>query len=75
MNTFAPAQCIIGTSDEVMQNATKDEIGVIVINSNQNSEMFETVADGLDLATEVEVQDGKSTSFFLKPRVILPGVF
>lgn len=56
MNIFAPAQCLIGASDEVMQNVTNDEIGAIVINSTQDAEMFKRVADDLDLAAQVEVQ-------------------
>ncbi len=55
--TFAPAQWFLGVSDEVLQNATKNENGVIVISSTQNPEIFDTVADGLDLATEVEIQN------------------
>lgn len=53
--TFAPSQWFAGVSDEAMISATKNTEGVIVISSTQNTEIFDTVADGLDLATEVEI--------------------
>jgi len=31
--------------------------GVIVISENQNEEIFDIVADGLDLATELEIEN------------------
>ncbi|MEG9327505.1 hypothetical protein V6B16_06135 [Salinimicrobium catena] len=55
--TFAPAQWFAGVSDEAMLAATKNAEGVIVISSTQNPEIFDTVADGLDLATEIEIQN------------------
>lgn len=55
--TFAPAQWFIGVSDEAMLAATKNAEGVIVISSTQNPEIFDTVADGLDIATEIEIQN------------------
>lgn len=55
--TFAPAQWFAGVSDEAMLAASKNSDGVIVISSTQNTEIFDTVADGLDLATEIEIQN------------------
>ena len=53
--TFDPTVWFAGVSNEQMSQATKDNEGVIVISSTQNPDIFDTVTDGLDLATEVEI--------------------
>lgn len=55
--TFAPAQWFAGVNDEAFSAATPNAEGVIVISSTQNTGIFDTVADGLDLATEIEIQN------------------
>lgn len=52
--TFDPSMWFAGVSDELMADATQSN-GVIVISETQNSEIFDIVADGLDLATELEI--------------------
>lgn len=53
--TFDPEVWFAGVSNEQMSNATKDNEGIIVISETQNANIFDVVADGLDLATEVEL--------------------
>lgn len=55
--TFDPSVWFAGVTDELMADATKNLNGVIVISETQNSEIFDIVADGLDLATELEIRD------------------
>jgi hypothetical protein len=52
--TFDPAVWFAGVTDDQMADATQSD-GVIVISETQNSEIFDVVADGLDLATELEI--------------------
>ncbi len=52
--TFDPGVWFAGVSSEQLSAATKTG-GVIVISETSNSEIFDTVADGLDLATEIEI--------------------
>lgn len=52
--TFDPSIWFAGVTDEMMANATKNLDDVIVISETQNSEIFDVVADGLDLATDFE---------------------
>lgn len=54
--TFDPSVWFAGVTDEHMADANKVN-GVIVISENQNSEIFDIVADGLDLATELEINN------------------
>lgn len=54
--TFDPTAWFAEVSDEQMSNASKDSLGVIVISETQNANIFDVVADGLDLATEVELE-------------------
>lgn len=54
--TFDPSVWFAGVTDEHMTDATRLE-GVIVISETQNSEIFDIVADGLDLATELEIEN------------------
>lgn len=53
--TFDPSAWFAGVTDDMMADATKSN-GVIVISESQNSEIFDIVADGLDLATELEIE-------------------
>lgn len=53
--TIDPAAWFSEVTAGQLSRATKDENGVIVISSTQNPEIFDIVADGLDMATEVEI--------------------
>lgn len=55
--TFNPVAWFAGVSSEQLSAATKNAQGVIVISSTQNTDIFDVVADGLDLATEVEIEE------------------
>ena len=55
--TFDPSVWFAGVTDEMMAGANKNLNGVIVISETQNSNIFDVVADGLDLATELEFND------------------
>ncbi|WP_162056488.1 hypothetical protein [Pontibacter pamirensis] len=55
--TFNPVAWFAGVSSEELLTATKNAQGVIVISSTQNTDIFEEVADGLELATEVEIEE------------------
>ena len=52
--TIDPSAWFAAVTNEQLSLASKVN-GVIVISENQNSEIFDIVADGLDLATEVEI--------------------
>ncbi|MGK7390517.1 MAG: hypothetical protein ACNS60_09200 [Candidatus Cyclobacteriaceae bacterium M2_1C_046] len=52
--TFDPNAWFAGVTSAMLEAATKTD-GVIVISETSNPEIFEIVADGLDLATEVEI--------------------
>lgn len=54
--TFDPSAWFAGVTDELMADVTQSN-GVIVISETQNSEIFDIVADGLDLATELEINN------------------
>lgn len=43
--------------NEQLSSATKNNEGIIVISSTQNSEIFDIAADGLDMATELEIEN------------------
>ncbi len=53
--TFNPTVWFAEVSNEQLSQANKDNEGVIVISSTQNPDIFDIAADGLDLATEVEL--------------------
>ena len=53
--TFDPGVWFAGVTREELSAATKNNDGVIVISETSNAEIFDIVADGLDLATEVEI--------------------
>lgn len=55
--TIDPRAWFAQVTDDEMLGATKDINGVIVISTTQNSDIFDIVADGLDLASEVEIED------------------
>jgi hypothetical protein len=55
--TFNPGAWFIEVSSAQLEAATKDSSGVIVISSTQNTTIYNTVADGLDVATEVEMSN------------------
>lgn len=57
MVTFDPVAWFAKVSSEQLSNATKDSAGVIVVSSTQNRNIYDTVADGLDLASEVEISN------------------
>ncbi len=52
---FDPGVWFAGVTREELSQATKNNDGVIVISENSNAEIFDIVADGLDVATEVEI--------------------
>lgn len=54
--TFDPIVWFAGVSTNMLEEATKNNEGVIVISETSNSDIFDIVADGLDLATEIEIQ-------------------
>ncbi len=54
--TFDPTAWFAEVTDEELASATKSD-GVIIISSTQNTEIFDIVADGIDLATEVEIEN------------------
>lgn len=43
--------------NEQLSSATKNNEGIIVISSTQNTEIFDIAADGLDMATDVEIEN------------------
>lgn len=53
--TFDPGVWFAGVTREELSVATKNNDGVIVISETSNADIFDIVADGLDLATEVEI--------------------
>lgn len=53
--TINPHVWFHGVENEQLSLATKNAQGVIVISETQNTSIFNTAADGLDLATEVEI--------------------
>ncbi|MFD2515920.1 hypothetical protein ACFSRY_18760 [Pontibacter locisalis] len=53
--TFDPTAWFAGVTAAQLSAATKNTQGVIVISETQNAGIFDIVADGLDLATEVEI--------------------
>lgn len=53
--TFDPGVWFAGVTIEELSVASKNNDGVIVISETSNPEIFDIVADGLDLATEVEI--------------------
>lgn len=55
--TFDPITWFAAVTDDNYVNATKDTEGVIVISSTQNTEIYDVVADGLDLASDIEMED------------------
>jgi hypothetical protein len=54
--TFDPIVWFAGVSTNMLEEATKNNEGVIVISETSNIDIFDIVADGLDLATEIEIQ-------------------
>ncbi|MBZ9730792.1 hypothetical protein LB467_13940 [Salegentibacter sp. JZCK2] len=55
--TFDPSVWFAGVSDEHMESANKNMDGIIVISEEHNSDIFDIVADGLDLATDLEIEN------------------
>ncbi|MFD2515899.1 hypothetical protein ACFSRY_18655 [Pontibacter locisalis] len=55
--TFDPTAWFAGVSAAQLSAAAKNAEGVIVISETQNTNIFDIVADGLDLATDVEIKD------------------
>lgn len=53
--TFDPSFWFAGVTDEHMESATKNMDGVIVISEDHNSDIFDIVSEGLDLATDLEI--------------------
>lgn len=55
--TINPVLWFAGVTQEHLMNANKNIDGVVVISKDQNPEIFEIVADGLKLASDVKVED------------------
>lgn len=55
--TFDPVAWFAEVTDENLENATKETDGTIVVSSSQNVEIYGIVADGLELASEMEMKD------------------
>jgi hypothetical protein len=55
--TIDPASWFAEVTAAQLSAATKNDNGVIVIGSTQNPEIFDIVADGLDMATEIEIEN------------------
>lgn len=53
--TFDPSVWFAGVSDEHMESANKNMDGIIVISEDHNTDIFDIVAEGLDLATDLEI--------------------
>lgn len=54
--TFNPGAWFFEVTSAQLEAAAKDASGVIVISSTKNTSIYNTVAEGLDLATEVEIK-------------------
>lgn len=54
--TFNPGAWFFEVTSAALEATTKNSAGVIVISSTQNTSIYNTVAEGLDLATEVEIE-------------------
>ncbi|MBZ9730377.1 hypothetical protein LB467_11835 [Salegentibacter sp. JZCK2] len=52
--TFDPSVWFALVTDEDMESANKNMDGIIVISEDHNTDIFETVEDGLDLVTDLE---------------------
>ena len=55
--TFNPLDWFAAVTDEDFANATTDADGIIVISSTQNPQIYDMVAEGLELASDVEIGD------------------
>jgi hypothetical protein len=55
--TIDPAAWFLGVSDQDFTSASKDDSDVIVISSTSNTAIYDVVANGLELASEVEFGD------------------
>jgi hypothetical protein len=55
--TFDPTAWFAGVSAEQFALATRNTQGVIVVSATRNTNIYEVVANGLDLATEVEISN------------------
>jgi hypothetical protein len=53
--TFNPTLWFAGVTSADLEVANRDSEGVIVISENNNPEIYDIVADGLELASEVEI--------------------
>ena len=55
--TFDPSVWFAGVTDEHMENADTNIDGIIVISENHNTDIFEIVEEGLELASELEIEN------------------
>jgi hypothetical protein len=55
--TIDPTSWFAEVTASQLSEATKNDNGVIVISSTQNPEIFDMAADGLDMATDVEIEN------------------
>ena len=54
--TFDPGIWFSGVTNEAFSAATKNNDGVILINSEENEDIYDTVEDMIDLVSEVEIE-------------------
>ncbi|MGM0409099.1 MAG: hypothetical protein ACQERU_14050 [Bacteroidota bacterium] len=54
--TLDPGIWFSGVANEAFSSATKNNDGVIVISSEENEEIYDTVEDMIDLVSEVEIE-------------------
>jgi len=55
--TIDPTAWFAEVTAAQLSSATKNDNGIIVISSTQNTDIFDIAADGLDMATEVEIEN------------------
>lgn len=55
--TFDPSLWFAKVTDEDMESATKNMDGIIVISEDHNTDIFDIVEEGLELATDLEIEN------------------
>ncbi|MBZ9632102.1 hypothetical protein LB465_15060 [Salegentibacter sp. LM13S] len=55
--TFDPSFWFAGVTDEHMENANKNMDGIILISEDSNTDIFDIVEEGLELATDLEIEN------------------
>lgn len=55
--TFDPSLWFAEVTDEDMEGATKNLDGIIVISEDHNTDIFDIIEEGLELATDLEIEN------------------